>query len=795
MSDSITLTINGQQIESQPGRLLIDVADENNIVIPRFCYHKKLSVAANCRMCLVEIERSPKPMPACATNVADGMVVQTRSTAAIAAQKSTMEFLLINHPLDCPICDQGGECELQDVAMGFGEGISQYTEQKRVVMDKNIGPLIATDFTRCIHCTRCVRFGDEIAGLPEMGATGRGENVEIGTFIQKSISSELSGNVIDICPVGALTAKPSRYTARPWELTQHPSIAPHDCVGSNIYVHTRGNDMIRVVPRENESINESWISDRDRFSYTAVKNQNRITSPMLRENGQLKIVDWETAIDVACDKLSSNANQDGSQIAALISPQATLEEHFLAQKLLRGLGSSNIDHRLNQTDFSTQQQSPVMPWLGRSLESVDSLDACLIVAGNLQQEQPMLSHRVRKAVINNGAGVSSICHVGRQYNFDMQDELTGSAEQLLGNLAGVVLALSEKSSTELSKHISSLVAGCDIQKEHKTIAKSLQSGKNAAVLVGVQALNSPNLSLIQELCEAISSHSGASLGYLSPSANSAGACLAGSLPHRLPGGVAVKGSWQNTQQIIESKHGVLLSFGFNPVLDINNASQSQQLAQNNDFVIAINSFNNQFIDDHADLVLPLAGFGETSGTFVNVEGLWQSFKGCVRAKGESRQGWKILTALGQILLPGDFEYADSVAVKNEAKELCRDVNLNNLCGIESGENRLPAKSRSIQKIGIVPIYASDDLARLSAPLQATPIMKQQCAITMNRVQAEKSDLGSAEQVQVKQGGGTAILPLIISDDIPTGCVCIPTGIDAVIQLSDVYGVVELEAVS
>ena len=795
MSDSITLTINGQQVESQPGRLLIDVADENNIIIPRFCYHKKLSVAANCRMCLVEIERSPKPMPACATNVADGMVVQTRSTAAIAAQKSTMEFLLINHPLDCPICDQGGECELQDVAMGFGDGISQYSEQKRVVMDKNIGPLIATDFTRCIHCTRCIRFGDEIAGLPEMGATGRGENVEIGTFIEKSISSELSGNVIDICPVGALTAKPSRYTARPWELTQHPSVAPHDCVGSNIYVHTRGNDLIRVVPRENESINESWISDRDRFSYTAVKSPARITSPMLRENGVLKSVDWETAISAACEKLSDTANHDAAQIAALISPQATLEEHFLAQKVLRGLGSSNIDHRLNQTDFSTQEQSAVMPWLGRSLESVESLDACLIVAGNLQQEQPMLSHRVRKAVIKNAAGVSSICHVAGQYNFDLLEELTGSAEQLLGDLAAVVLALAEKSSVDLSKHLSGLLDGCEIQKEHKSIAKSLLEGKNAAVLVGIQALNSPYLSMIQELCEAISTHSDSSLGYLSPSANSAGACLAGSLPHRLPGGVAVKGNWQNTRQIIEAKHGVLLSFGINPVLDFSNALQSRQIAENNDFIIAINSFNNPFIDDHADLVLPLAGFGETSGTFVNVEGLWQSFKGCVRAQGESRQGWKILTALGQILLPGDFEYPDSVVVKNELKELCSDVSLNNLCGIESSESRLPTKPRSIQKVGITPIYASDDLVRMSAPLQAAPIMRQQCAIKMNRALAEKSGLADADQVQVTQGQGSAILSLLISDDIPTGCVCIPTGIEAVKELAEAYGAVELEVVS
>jgi NADH-quinone oxidoreductase subunit G len=795
MSDSITVTINGQAIESEAGRLLIDVADDNNIVIPRFCYHKKLSVAANCRMCLVEIERSPKPMPACATQVMDGMVVQTRSAAAIAAQKSTMEFLLINHPLDCPICDQGGECELQDVAMGFGEGISQYTEQKRVVMDKNIGPLIATDFTRCIHCTRCVRFGDEIAGLPEMGATGRGENVEIGTFIEKSISSELSGNVIDICPVGALTAKPSRYTARPWELTQHASVAPHDCIGSNIFVHTRGNDVIRVVPRENESINESWISDRDRFSYTALKHESRITAPMLRENGQLQAVDWETALTLAVEKLSTLANQDASQIATLISPQATLEEHYLAQKLMRGLGSSNIDHRLNQVDFSSQDKSAVMPWLGRSLESVESVDACLIVAGNLQQEQPLLSHRIRKARINNNASVSAICHLAGQYNFDLHEELNGSAEQLVNDLAGVVLAMSEKSTTGLADHLGRLLKGIQLQEEHGSIANSLLDGSNTAVFVGVQALASPYLPLIQELCEAISSLSESSLGYLSPSANSAGACLAGSLPHRQAGGVEVSTPGQDARQLMNSNHKLLISFGLNPALDICDSSLVRQLEQNNEFTIAINSHSNEFIEKNADLVLPLASFTETSGTFVNVEGLWQSFKGCVKTPGESRQGWKILTALGQLLLAGEFEYEDSVAVKNEVKELCREVSLNNQCGIQSSEKKLPVNSQSIQKVSIMPIYAGDELLRLCKPLQATPLMTDQCAILMNRQQAEKSNIADAELVHIRQGQGTAVLPLRISEDIATGCVCIPSGFEAVKALTDAYGSVELERVS
>ena len=788
MSDNITITINGQTIETQPGRLLIDVADENNIVIPRFCYHKRLSVAANCRMCLVEIERAPKPMPACATQCMDGMVVQTRSPGALAAQKSTMEFLLINHPLDCPICDQGGECELQDVAMGFGEGISKYTESKRVVMDKNIGPLIATDFTRCIHCTRCVRFGDEIAGMPELGATGRGEHMEIGTYIEKSIVSELSGNVIDVCPVGALTAKPSRYTARPWELTQHASVSAHDCVGSNTFVHTRGNEVIRVVPRENESINESWISDRDRFSYTAVKAEQRITAPMLRDNGELRAVDWQTALDTAANRLSDA----GGSIAALVSPQATLEEHYLAQKLLRGLGSNSIDHRLTQVDFSTQQTSPIMPWLGRSLESLETLDAALVVAGNLRYEQPLLSHRLRKAVQNRGAQVSSIGHRGDQYNFPLQQELLGSAAQLVSHLAGVAVALANVSGRSLTAHLAGLVGELETTSQQRAIAQSLFDAENAAIIVGVQAISNPQLSLIQEICEAITASANATLGYLSLSANSAGACLAGATPHRGPAGVALVDSGEHAAEILSAQHKLLLTFAFNPLLDTNSVSS---LSDNNEFVIAVSSYDNDFIQQQADLVLPLASLVETSGSFVNVEGLWQSFNGCVQARGESRQGWKILSALGQVLMPGEFDYADSVEVRNELKALCSDVSLSNLCGIESSANSLPQDSGKIQKIGATPIYASDDMARLSSALQATPLMQQQCAVVMNRQQARDAKLESCEQVQVKQGKGTAVLPLRLDEGVPAGCVYVPSGIEAVKHLSAAFGKVTLEKVS
>ena len=788
MSDNITITINGREIETQPGRLLIDVADENDIVIPRFCYHKRLSVAANCRMCLVEIERAPKPMPACATQCMDGMVVQTRSKRAIAAQKATMEFLLINHPLDCPICDQGGECELQDVAMGFGEGISKYTEQKRVVMDKNIGPLIATDFTRCIHCTRCVRFGDEIAGMPELGATGRGEFMEIGTYIEKAIVSEMSGNVIDICPVGALTAKPSRYTARPWELTQHAAVSPHDCVGSNMYVHTRGDEVMRVVPRENDAINESWISDRDRFSYTAVKGAQRVLQPMLREQGELRPADWETALNSAAEKLAGA----GSSLATLISPQATLEEQYLAQKLTRGLGAANIDHRMSQVDFSAQEQAPTMPWLGRSLESVENLDAALIVAGNLRYEQPLLSHRLRKAVNNKQARVSSIGHLGGGYNFALEHELTGSARQLLNDLGAVAIALAERSQQALSPQLEKLFADCKPSRAHQAIARSLAEGEQSAVIVGVQALSNPNLALIQQLCEAITSRSQATLGYLSLSANSAGACLAGATPHRGPAGLPAEQTGENAAEIMAAGHRVLLSFALNPLLDTDVASA---LSDNNETVIAISAFDNDFVQQQADIVLPLASVLETSGTFVNVEGLWQGFRACANARGQSRPGWKILCALGQTLLPGEFDYADSAAVKDELKNLCSDVSLSNLCGVESKINTLPADKGGLQKVGFIPIYASDDMARLSPALQATPLMKTQVTIGMNREQAKKVKLIDADMVQIKQGSGTAVLSLRIDDGVPAGCVSVPGGIDAVMHLSAAYGPIELEPLS
>ena len=482
--DLINITVDGQKLEARKGQMLIEVTDAAGIEIPRFCYHKKLSVAANCRMCLVEIEKAPKPMPACATPVGPDMVVNTKSELATGAQQGTMEFLLINHPLDCPICDQGGECELQDVAMGYGNSSSDYVETKRVVMDKNIGPLISTELTRCIHCTRCVRFGEEIAGIRELGATGRGENMRIGTYIAKSVDSELSGNVIDLCPVGALTAKPSRFSARSWELSQHATVAPHDCVGSNIFVHV-GNDQVkRAVPRENESVNETWISDRDRFSYEGLYTTDRVTSPMVRIDGELVAVDWPTALSACATALRDSVDNHGAKsIGALASSQATLEEQYLLQKLMRALGSNNVDHRLTQTDFSDQNRAPVMPWLGMAIEDLEKVDAALLIGSNIRKEQPLAGLRLRKASLR-GAKISLLNPRHYDMNFDTLQNIGASPANMVLHLLAVAVACGCKDDV-----IEKIAGQANVDDSHRAIAASLKDADDAVLLLG-------NLSLI-----------------------------------------------------------------------------------------------------------------------------------------------------------------------------------------------------------------------------------------------------------------------------------------------------------
>ena len=531
----VKIEIDGRTIESKDGAMIIEAADDAGIPIPRFCYHKKLSVAANCRMCLVEVEKAAKPLPACATPITDGMKVYTRSKKAVAAQKGVMEFLLINHPLDCPICDQGGECDLQDLAMGYGSSHSQYGEQKRVVKDKDIGPLVATDMTRCIHCTRCVRFGQEVAGVRELGATGRGEHMQIGTYVAKAMTSELSGNVIDLCPVGALTSKPFRFHARGWEMDKVSSVAPHDCVGSNIHVESLRGQVRRVVPEENESINETWISDRDRFSYEGVNSQDRVAVPMIKHGDEWAECDWQTALEFAVAGLKGVVDNKGSaQLGALSSPSATTEEMYLLQKLLRGMGSANIDFRLQQQDFSDQSRMPLYPSLGKSVADLDSLKAVLLIGSNVRMDQPIIGLRIRKAAMN-GAKVMFINPVDYDFTFKVHTKTIAALSEMEVALVAIAKALQEAGVTA-PQGLADLFANVEVTETARTMAAELKGSANSAILFGTYAESLPNAATLRALAQAIAKMSGASFGSLTAGANSAGGYLAGALPHRAAAG-------------------------------------------------------------------------------------------------------------------------------------------------------------------------------------------------------------------------------------------------------------------
>jgi NADH-quinone oxidoreductase subunit G len=777
----VTITINGEEIKAPKGAMLIEVTDEHNIRVPRFCYHKKLSVAANCRMCLVEVEKAPKPLPACATPVMEGMVVYTKSVKAIAAQKSVMEFLLINHPLDCPICDQGGECELQDVSMGFGGDVSQYSEVKRVVFDKDIGPLISTELTRCIQCTRCIRFGEEIAGMRELGMTDRGDRAVIGTFIEKSVDSEMSANIIDVCPVGALTAKPSRFTARAWELQQHESIAPHDSVGSNIFVHTHLGKVTRIVPRENEALNEVWISDRDRFSYQGIYADDRVRSPMIKEKGEWRACDWDEALQKTLDGVNAcSAEQRG----AWISAAATLEEHYLLQKLMRGMGSANIDHRLRQSDFSDQDSAPIMPWLGQNIVDLEQLDAALLIGSYVRKEQPLIAHRLRKAALNKAAKISFVNPRAFDWHFPIAAECVSSASGMLEDLA----AIAKLVANNIPTHLADVINNASVSALHQRIADSLQQAEKATVLIGNMALQHPQLSVIRKLADFIAQSTNSVLGYLPEAANSAGAWLAGSVPHRGPAGVEtdLKG-----RPAADMHSKALFTFNIEPEFDCANGAAALTQLKAAEFVVAISSYASATMKTYADVILPLAVFTETSGTYVNAEGFWQSFKGASKPEGEARPGWKILRVLGNLFDVDGFDYVSSQDVASELQQLCAHIKLNN--SVTCSATASIAKADGLQRVGDVPLYAVDALVRRSAPLQKTTDAAQDC-VRINSQQAEQSGVTGANKVKVSQGNSHAYLPLIIDEGIADGCAWISAAMQASSTLGANFGSIELEKV-
>jgi NADH-quinone oxidoreductase subunit G len=714
--DTVNIEVNGVPLKARKGQMIMQCTDLNDVYIPRFCYHDKLTVAANCRMCLVEVEKAPKPMPACATPVAEGMKVFTKSPKAIAAQRATMEFLLINHPLDCPICDQGGECELQDLAMGFGRDISRYQERKRVVKDKNLGPLVSTDMTRCIHCTRCVRFTQEIQGFQELGTVGRGEWTEIGTFIERSVDHELSANIIDLCPVGALNNKPYRYRARAWEMTQHPLISPHDCVGTNLYAHVLRGRVMRIVPRPNEDVNETWIADRDRFSYQGIYSEDRLMRPMLRENGMWHEASWEDALAWTAERLSRVVKQHGgAQLGALASPNSTLEEHYLLARVVRGLGSANLDHRLRRTDFRDEASDPLFPALGCSIVELEQASSVLLVGSDVRKEVPLIAHRLRKAALR-GAKVSFVNPRRYDYLFPVATYLAANGMGTFDQLVAVAAAAANVTGKSAPASIAGLAASAQPSDAHRAIAEQLGDGSRRVILLGALAQRDPAFADLRLVAAAIAELTGATLGYLPEGGNSAGASLAGVLPHRGVGGRALSSPGLNVADMFAARLKAYVLLGaIEPAHDIA-APTALDALKAAECVVALTPYSSA--KEFAHVILPIGTFAETSGTYVNLEGRWQSAPGAASPVGESRPAWKVLRVLGNLLNLQGFEQASSDQITEEARKALAD----------QPEFSVKASARTLQsKLALAPgvaerdvaIYQIDPIVRRSSALQAT----------------------------------------------------------------------------
>ena len=765
---SVTIEINGETVKARRGDMLIEAADEAGVSIPRFCYHKKLSIAASCRMCLVEVDKVPKPLPACATPVTEGMKVFTSSHKAIEAQQGVMEFLLVNHPLDCPICDQGGECELQELSVGYGGTHSGFAEEKRVVGDKNIGSLISTEMTRCIHCTRCVRFGDEIAGVRELGAVGRGENLSIGTYIQKSLQSEMSGNVIDLCPVGALTSKPFRYTARAWEMSDAPSIAPHDCAGSAINVKVRRDQVMRVDPRENERINEVWLSDRDRFSYEALNGDDRLTVPMVKEDGYWQESDWSTALEAAVKGIQAAAD---ARIGALVSPSATIEEMYLLQKLMRGLGSSNIDHRLRQLDFSTQADDPALPWLGEAIASLDNSSAALLIGSYLRKEQPIINHRLRTAA-RNGASVMVVNSVDYEFNYPLKEKVIASPAEMEHALAAIAKAAIAQSGKSAPDDLTALIEPVQVEAVHENIVQTLSNGQQSSVLLGSLALLHPAYSTLRALANVIADHTAASLGYLTAGANSAGAVIAGAQPHRGVAAAKVTAGLNAIEMMAQPQEAYLLH-GIEPELDCANAATTLA-ALKKGFVVSMTPFVSDAMKAYADVLLPVSAHTETSGTFVNVEGKWQSFAGAVAPKGEARPAWKVLRVLGNLLKQPGFEYISSEEVRDELAAAAASLKPSNKMNWRAPA-KLSTPETTVTRITDVPAYAVDSMVRRGESLQSTDERSLATAYLCAATAAD-NDLQDANVVSITQGCTKVTVPLVIDEGVEKGCLLLATGL-------------------
>jgi NADH-quinone oxidoreductase subunit G len=768
----IEIQLDGKPVSVVPGSMVMHAADAAGVYVPHFCYHKKLSIAANCRMCLVDIEKAPKPMPACATPVAQGMVVHTKSEKAVKAQQSVMEFLLINHPLDCPICDQGGECQLQDLAVGYGGSASRYTEEKRVVFHKDVGPLISMqEMSRCIHCTRCVRFGQEVAGVMELGMIHRGEHSEITTVAGRTVDSELSGNMIDICPVGALTSKPFRYSARTWELARRRSISPHDSAGANLIAQTKGSKVLRVVPLENEDVNECWIADRDRFSYEALNSPARLSTPMIKQGGQWQSVDWNTALGYVADGLKRIKAEFGAQgIGALATPHSTVEELHLLAKLVRALGSENIDFRTRHADFDNTAQAGSARWLGNSIASLSTLQSAFVVGSFLRKDHPLFAQRLRQAV-RKGAVVHRLHALDDDWAMPMGSSLIAAPGGWLQALADVAAAVAT------GKGIAAPLPATP-GAEAAAIAQSLLNTERTAVLLGNAAAQHPQAGALLALAQWIAEHTGASVGYLTEAANSVGAQLVGAMPG--PGGL-------HAGQMLTQGMQALLLLNVEPELDAADPPAARAALQRSGLVVALTSFKDAAVEN-ADVLLPIAPFTETAGSFVNAEGRLQSFTGVVPPLGDTRPAWKVLRVLGNLLgLPG-FGQESAEQVRGEA--------LGDAAGLAARlDNRAAALPSSLgddapalQRIADVPIYAADALVRRAESLQLTADARAPVASLPSALFAELG-LEPGDPVRVSQGEQVLIIAAVEEPSLAPGVVRIPAGHADTATLGSMFGAV------
>ncbi len=780
--DHVSIEIDGKTMHVPKGSMIIHAADKAGISIPRFCYHDKLSIAANCRMCLVDVEKAPKPQPACATPVMEGMKVHTQSARSLSAQRNVMEFLLINHPLDCPICDQGGECELQDVAMGYGRSVSRFTEDKRVVADENLGPLIATEMTRCIHCTRCVRFMDEIAGTTELGGMGRGETLEIGTYIGHAIKTELSGNIIDVCPVGALTNKVFRFRARPWELTARASIGYHDSLHSNLYLHTRRGEAMRAVPKDNEAINESWLSDRDRFSHEALGAADRCLSPRIKKNGAWITTDWAGAIAFAKEALQAVVSKYGAdEIGTLIGPMASAEDYLLFARLSRALGSANVDHRLRQLDFSDDAARAISPALGAPLIEVENAAAILLFGCNPRMDAPILGHKVRKAW-RNGARVFAVNPADFDFHFNVEQKLIGHAISNVGHALALAKAAFEATQSPMSEALSAIMAHALHSDTAKAIVEAMFTTQPARLIFGEHASRHPQAAVLRACAKYVAQATNAVFDEIPDGANAAAAWRMGALPHRAAGGANVTAGMNARQMIEQPRKGYLLCGA--EMNDFALGNQALESLAKAECVIAFAHFSSPALDTLAHVIFPIALPPECEGTYINAQGLVQDHAPALKTPGDVRATWRVLRVMGAELGLPDFTFNDYAALKAQVDAA---LLLNNAEPVDFKLTVAPRPTeRGLVLNALGNIYTVDAVVRRAAALQGTPIA------ATNSVKLHPED---AFGIGVSDGAtvmlGSAALAVDIDKSVPKGGFIVTLGLDSTLDLPPTGSIVNI----